>query len=129
MVMEQRVVCRSCFSYLASFKNVNFVLISSLDPPDKELQKTLHQYAKEHLTISQRLECLEVDHGLHIKYVSESSFSGTQRLPHTLGNHISLNSTKNSRFLVSKSPLQRMLQLKPYLRRLQMTLHKEMVSE
>ncbi|EDR02195.1 uncharacterized protein LACBIDRAFT_309912 [Laccaria bicolor S238N-H82] len=36
-------------------------------PPDNELQSSLLQYAKERLTVDQRLQRLKVDHGLDIK--------------------------------------------------------------
>lgn len=39
----------------------------STDPPDDELQSSLLQYAKERLTVDQRLQRLKVDHGLDIK--------------------------------------------------------------
>lgn len=37
------------------------------DPADVDLSAALHQYAKEKLTVAERLDRLRVEHGLSIK--------------------------------------------------------------
>jgi hypothetical protein len=43
------------------------LMAATLDPPDEELSKELHQYAKERLTVPQRLQRLKLEHGLAIQ--------------------------------------------------------------
>ena len=65
MDMASKIVCSLFFFFFD--RRLCLLIAATLDLPDEELSKALHQYAKERLTVPQRLERLKLEHGLAIQ--------------------------------------------------------------
>ncbi|KAG6907095.1 hypothetical protein DXG01_010544 [Tephrocybe rancida] len=52
-----------------------------LDPPDDVLKESLHQYAREKLTVQERINRLHVEHGLDIKKSKLMQLNNTYNVP------------------------------------------------